>query len=80
LRNHQDSAAYVLNAAVHFPTFIFEDPQPNDFLGKVGGVSLSVGSADAQQNQQPSVNRADPLVDHRDLGTAHALDDGPHLV
>jgi len=51
LRDGEYRPAYVRDAAVHFPVFIFKDAQAGDFRSEIIGVGFGVFVRDSQQNE-----------------------------
>ena len=78
LRNHQQRAACVENAAVHFAGLVGENPEAGDLAGKKIGVRGCVRFASAHQDQQPwaDLSRNDAI--HLNPGLGHSLNDGAH--
>ena len=78
LRDGENRAADVGDAAVHLSFLIFKNAQAGDFRGEIIGVGFGVFVRYSQQYQQSLLNFSREFSIDLDRGAAHALDDGTH--
>ena len=79
LRDDQQTAGHVLQAAVHAPGRVAEDAQFEQLVDETPDLRLAVRRLGADQHQQAGVDRADHLARHLDTRKRHPLHEADHV-